>query len=143
VSSRVRAERLLLDDVIDRADDEELDRRAELARIADQQNVLREAIKLQQQVVERERLRVSEEICARLKPQHRAIVRRIAGALTELVAALQDEHDFRESLNASGVAYLHDLRPMPLPALGLFNDPNAADSAASLWLREAREFSLL
>jgi hypothetical protein len=139
----VRAERLLLDDIVDRADADELDRRQELARIADEVNVVREAIKLQSQIVERERLRVSEEICARLRPQHRAIVRRMADALTELVAAAQEEHDFREALNSSGIAYTHDLRPMPLPALGLFNDPNGPDSAAAMWLREAREHGLI
>jgi hypothetical protein len=81
------------------------------------------AHELQQAVVERERRRVSSAICAQRRPQHRAIVGRIATAITALVDALAEERDFREALVESGVAFTSELRAMPLPGAGLYNDP--------------------
>jgi hypothetical protein len=139
-----RAERLLNDDVVPMALDVERDAmRRSLGGVEDELGVVRRAIELQQAAVERERRRVSALICDRVRPQYRANVQAIARALTDLVDALTAEQTFRQQLIDADVLFASDLRPMPLPALGLFNDPNAPDSAAALWLREARQYGLL
>lgn len=136
-----RAEALLTDDVVPLPIEvERAALRRDLGAIEDELGVVRRAVELQQSVVEEEHRRGSQVICDRLRPEHRAIIQRIAAALTELVAGLAAERDFRERLNDAGVLYGHDLRPMPLPGLGLFNDPNDPDSAAARWIREAREY---
>src|SRR5437867_6954474 len=113
--------------------------RRDLGAVEDELAVVRRAVELQAETVAREGRRVSAAICDRLRPQHRQIIRRISTALTELVAALSVEREFRERLIEAGVDFALALRPMPLPALGLFNDPDNPDSAAALWIREARE----
>jgi hypothetical protein len=139
-----RAERLLVDDVVPLPSEVERGAmRRDLDTVNDELTVVRRAIELQQGVLEVEKRRVSATICERLRPQHRAIVRRIAGNLTELVDALAAEKTFREQLNDAGVSYGNDLRPMPMPGLGLFNDPRDPDSTAARWIAEAREFGLL
>lgn len=141
VELAARAERLLADGVLPLPTDAEIARlRGDLVTLTDQLAVVRQAIELQRGVVQRERVRVSAAICQRLRPQHRAIVLRIATALEDLGAALEAERTFREALNDADVIYGHELRPMPIPALGLLSEPH---SALSRWLAEAREAGLL
>jgi hypothetical protein len=132
-----RAQALLTDDVTPRPDDAAL-RRA-LGDVEDEIRVLTRAVELQQRVVDSERARVSAAICARLRPQHRAIVRRIAAAVTELSEALTAEQDLRLALRDAEVVFAAELRPMPLPAAGVLTDPN---SALSRWMADAREHRL-
>jgi hypothetical protein len=118
--------------------------RTDLAAVTDDLAVLRHAITLQESALERARRHVSREICDRLRPEHRAIVKRIAGALHSLSDALIAESAFRERLLAAGVEFTSDLRPMPFPPGRpmecRLDDP---ESLASVWFRDAREYHLL
>jgi uncharacterized coiled-coil DUF342 family protein len=135
-----RANRLLQDAAVPRSSDAERARlRVDLEAVTDELTVTRRAVELQQATVAEARRRVSRMICQRLRPRHRAIVSRIAGALQTLTDALAEERDFREALDAADVDFTTELRPMRLAAGDLTNP----ESLASLWLRDAQEHGLL
>jgi hypothetical protein len=137
-----RAEMLLRDDAIPRSSEAETARlRHDLAAVADELAVTRQAITLQATVVDREAQRVSAATCERLRPTHREIVQRIAARLQALGQELEREHQLRAALDAAGVvSHSSWLRPMPLNGVGL---PSDEHSRLNAWLREAREFKLI
>jgi hypothetical protein len=134
-----RAESFLQDDVIPVSRDSEEASRRGLDAIADELAVVRRALDLQRDLVERERARVSRAVCERLRPRHREIVGAIAGALRQLSAALEDERDLRDRLITNDIDFAATLRPMPFIS-GTLADP---DSHASVWVRDARDAGLL
>jgi hypothetical protein len=135
-----RAEALLDDDVVPfGADDEEARLREDLNAVADELAVTLRAGELQKVIVERERQRVSREVCDRQRPHHRKIVADIAAALRQLSTALEEERELRERLIEADIDFLATLRPMPFIS-GTLSDPN---SHASVWLRDARDAGLI
>src|SRR5262249_33231319 len=114
--------------------------RRELAEVEDQLAAARGDLAQQRPIVAREKARASKEICERLRPPHREIIKAIAEALKPLSDALIEEREFREALIAAGVEFSGYLRPMPLGSVGCLDDEY---SRASAWVAEAREFGLL
>ncbi len=118
--------------------------RARLA-IEDQLADLRARVETQRQVVNHERARASAEICARVRPQYLASVRRLHAALIEVTAAQQEHREFLGRLESGGVEFLGAFRPMFFTAAGAdaFGDPANFHSPIRKWLDEARDYDLL
>jgi hypothetical protein len=135
----VAADKLLTgdDSVLDRR---VVDHRLELAGIDHERQVLRRAIEMQRQVLERERFRVGREVCEALRPAHREIVQKLADALIALGRVAAEEIDFRNALDEKGVPFAGFLRPMPINRLG---NPRDGNSMLARWLLEAVEFDLI
>ncbi len=118
--------------------------RARLA-IEDQLADLRARVETQRQVVNHERARASAEICARVRPQYLASVRRLHAALIEVTAAQREHREFLGRLESGDVEFLGEFRPMFFMAAGTdaFGDPENFHSPIRKWLDEAREYGLL
>ena len=102
--------------------------------------VLRSAVELQRGIVSKLRAEVGKAIATDLLPQHRANAQAVARAVFQLNAALEVEHDLRETLNQNGVPYSSCIRPMPFPGFGLLRDPT---SRAAAYLLEAYEYAFI
>lgn len=132
-----RAERLLAGADPDLTGTEKL--RGDLAATRDRLQVTKHAREFIRRRLGEEAARASAEIVERVKPEHRAIVARMAKALIELGKIAIEEREFRDVLQLGDVM-AGSLRAMPIPALG---DPRNRESRAAAWLREAIEHGLI
>ncbi len=112
--------------------------RADLQTLNDERRVVERAIELQKEVLERERQRVSREICARLEPHYRELVRALGEALVTAGRANQELEDLHREIAAQGLTQL--LRPMQFRHLGRLDDQTSRINA---WLADAREHGLI
>jgi hypothetical protein len=140
-SLAARAALLLQDDAVPRSPaSEQLRLRTDLGTIEDELAVVRRAIELQRETVAAEGARVARELCERARPQHRAIVGRIAAAVQALDAALAEEQAFRERFIDAGVpGFTGYLRPAA-PRVGRLEEPH---SGLWFWAKEMHEAGLL
>jgi hypothetical protein len=104
-----------------------------LAQARHEREVLTRAVELQRRVVSEEAGKASREVCAQVKPEHRALVKKMAAALATLGEAVIAERAFRDSLNAAGVSHSE------LRALGFYRagDPLDPHGFFCQWFREA------
>jgi len=116
--------------------------RTELAKLQEERPVLEEAIRLQQEIIARERQHASKAICEQVRPVYDAVVLALARALVELGLAGETYQALTDRLRAADVAWGAQLRPMAfLPAGG---DPRHKDhSSIAMWLRDALEHKLI
>lgn len=83
--------------------------------------VLQQACKMQQGIVERIRQEASAEICRKVTPEHRELVQRIAAGIKDLANAITAEQKFHDALESNGFDSGHLRRPSH-PDLGDVND---------------------
>jgi len=112
----------------------------ELGRLQERRRLLGEAIKLQRQSMQDLGYRFAERVCTDLRPDYIKIVARVAAAVAELGAALDEEREFRMALQEAGVEYSSYLRPMPFLGVGGLDDPANPQTNAVLYLAEVRRY---
>lgn len=117
-----------------------VDLRAQLGDADHQLAVVREAIRLQREVLENLRGDISVAISRDMLPQHVENVRCVAEAAIALEAALAAEADLRDALHENGVLYSAAIRPMPMLGFGLLRDDQ---SRISRYLAECAEYGFL
>ena len=110
---------------------------AELQRV---EHVLEKTIELQRGRIAGLQGRLSAIVCAPLVPEHKALVKAIAGAVVALAEACEAESAFRYRLQQADVLSGPYLRPMPYRKCGMLKDDN---SDAARYLAECREFGFL
>lgn len=98
--------------------------------------VLKTARELQERVLCQARSEASLEICKKLKPEHDALVGRLANGLIALGNLIVEEMEFRDRFFVADVAVCAGIRPMGLLVLG---DPRHLNSPISYWFKEAIE----
>lgn len=84
--------------------------------------VLRAAVAMQRDIVDKLRGEVSTAITRDMLPQHRVNVGAVVKALLQLNTALEAEADLRETLNENNVQYISVIRPMAISGLGTLRD---------------------
>ena len=77
---------------------------ARMEEIQRKQHVLRGAIERQREVLNQLTGRLSKEVCDTLKPQHRAIAKKMLTKLQELDAIFEEGEAFNRELSAAGYA---------------------------------------
>jgi hypothetical protein len=97
-------------------------------------DVIRAAIQIQRDIVERLVVDASKLAGEKMKPLHRELVGNVVEKLKLLNTALTAEYSLRDSLFQAGFSTTHEIRPMQLPAIGLLSNEW---SRASLYLLEA------
>lgn len=117
-----------------------VDLHAQLADVGHRLAVVREAIRLQREVLTGLLGEISAAISRDTLPQHIENVRGVAAAAIALEAALAAEADLRDALHQNGVLYSGVIRPMPLLGVGLLRDDQ---SRISRYLAECVEYGFL
>lgn len=90
-----------------------IDYQAEISVVSHHLAVVREAIRLQREVLSDLRSEISGAIARDMQPQHVENVRRVAAAALALEAALAAEAGLRDELYQNGVLHSSEIRPMP------------------------------
>jgi len=114
--------------------------RTELNEAQSRGRLFQDAAKRQEEEVTRQRLIASREICEKLMPKHRDIVKRLALAYIELGKVVVEEKVLREALNDNDVGYSSYIRPMVIHGPG---DPRDPTSRIANWLMEAIEYDFI
>jgi hypothetical protein len=114
--------------------------RTELGKINHKKNVLRRAIEIQRNTVERLRYKHSAELCKELTPQYKGLVRDVARAAVSLAKAMQKERQFRDDLLQADISYTGYLPPVVFKGVGYLDDP---DSTINYFLDEAERFGYI
>jgi hypothetical protein len=78
------------------------------------------------------------EISSNLRPKYETISRRVASALVELGAAIEEERQFTEQLTSQDAGFADVLSPAPLSQIGLLSSPEIVR-----WIAEAVRHDLI
>lgn len=116
------------------------DLRGSLAEITHRLAVVRQALKMQREIVDELASEVGAAIARDMLPMHKANVEAVVEAALQLNAALEAECELRDSLFENGVHYQSVIRPMPLPGFGRIADDQ---SRVSRYLLEAVEYGFV
>lgn len=97
--------------------------------------VLRQAVAMQRDIVEKLRYEIGAAIASQCLPQHKANIAAIIDAALTLATALQAERELRDELTENGIVFSSVLRAMPIPGFDLRDD----QSRLSRYLLECEE----
>lgn len=114
--------------------------RGKLEKLRPRLRVLFEAIRLQRAERDRLRYQASEPIARALAPQHRELVRQVAGAAVALSRVIQEEAEFRATLTDKNILISSHITPMVFHGPGLLSDEN---SRVRAFLKECAERGFL
>ena len=117
-----------------------VDLHAQLSDAGHRLAVVREAIRLQRDVLTSLQGEISAAISRDLLPKHVENVRHVVDAALALETALAAEAELRDLLHENGVHYSSAIRPMPIPGFGRLSDDQ---SRISRYLVECVEFGFM
>lgn len=116
------------------------DLRAHLGEITHRLAVVRQALKMQREIVDELASEVGAAIARDMLPKHKSNVEAVVEAALQLNTALEAEMELRDTLTDNGVQHSGVLRPMPMSGFGRIADDQ---SRVSRYLLEAVEYGFV